>query len=187
MELKLLCGCGQKYKFDVEPVNGQMPFTVACPVCGVDGTGPANAELLKLPPPPLMTPRTAPVAVAAPPPISSAPLRPAKPIAKAAGEYSQAKGIVGAAVGAAVASGLMYGFFVLAGFRFPLLGCGIGAATGWLARVFAKGTDTTLGAIAGALALMATGGTLWLIYGEVPTISIISILVSVSVAFRIAS
>lgn len=135
-----------------------------------------------------MTPRAAPVAAGAtPPPISSAPLRAPKPIAKTFGEYSQAKGIIGAAVGAAVASGLMYGFFVLAGFRFPLLGCGIGAATGWLARVFAKGTDSTLGVIAGAIALVATGGTLWMIYGGVPTISLISILVSVSVAFRVAS
>ena len=29
IELKVHCDCGQKYKFDVEPVNNQMPFTVA--------------------------------------------------------------------------------------------------------------------------------------------------------------
>jgi hypothetical protein len=45
MELKVVCGCGQKYKFDVEPVNGRMPFAVNCPVCGVDGTVAANAIL----------------------------------------------------------------------------------------------------------------------------------------------
>lgn len=45
MELKVICPCGQKYKFDVEPVNGQMPFTVNCPVCGVDGTPLANQLL----------------------------------------------------------------------------------------------------------------------------------------------
>jgi len=45
MELKVQCDCGQKYKFDVEPVNGRMPFTVACPICGADGTGKANAML----------------------------------------------------------------------------------------------------------------------------------------------
>jgi len=43
MELKVQCDCGQKYKFDVEPVNGRMPFTVACPICGADGTAKANA------------------------------------------------------------------------------------------------------------------------------------------------
>src|SRR5580658_6517398 len=45
MELKVVCGCGQKYKFDVEPVNGQMPFAVNCPSCGVDGTPVANQLL----------------------------------------------------------------------------------------------------------------------------------------------
>lgn len=40
--IKIECGCGQHYAFDVEPVNGQMPYTVACPVCGVDGTAAAN-------------------------------------------------------------------------------------------------------------------------------------------------
>jgi hypothetical protein len=45
MELKVVCQCGQKYKFDVEPVNGRMPFTVNCPVCNVDGTAAANVLL----------------------------------------------------------------------------------------------------------------------------------------------
>ena len=38
MEIKLNCECGQKYKFDVEPRDGRMPITVACPICGVDST-----------------------------------------------------------------------------------------------------------------------------------------------------
>jgi hypothetical protein len=42
MELKIVCGCGQKYAFDVEPVNGRMPVKVACPACGADGTEAAN-------------------------------------------------------------------------------------------------------------------------------------------------
>jgi len=45
MELKIICRCGQKYKFEVEPVGGQMPFTVNCPVCSADGTAIANAQL----------------------------------------------------------------------------------------------------------------------------------------------
>jgi hypothetical protein len=44
-ELKVECDCGQRYKFDVEPVNGRMPFTVNCPACGVDGTQKANVLL----------------------------------------------------------------------------------------------------------------------------------------------
>ena len=42
MELKIICLCGQKYKFDVQPVNGRMPFTVNCPICQRDGTAAAN-------------------------------------------------------------------------------------------------------------------------------------------------
>jgi hypothetical protein len=40
--VKIQCGCGQKYAFDVEPVNGRMSTTVACPICGTDGTAAAN-------------------------------------------------------------------------------------------------------------------------------------------------
>jgi hypothetical protein len=45
MELKVVCNCGQKYKFDVEPVDNRMPVTVSCPACGADGTPTANALL----------------------------------------------------------------------------------------------------------------------------------------------
>src|SRR5260221_10355619 len=40
--IKILCGCGQHYAFDVEPIHGGMPYAVACPSCGVDGTSAAN-------------------------------------------------------------------------------------------------------------------------------------------------
>jgi len=43
--IKIQCGCGQKYAFDVEPVNGRMTAAVACPVCGADGTEAANAAI----------------------------------------------------------------------------------------------------------------------------------------------
>ena len=43
MPIKISCGCGQRYSFDIEPVNGRMPSSVACPVCGADGTSVANA------------------------------------------------------------------------------------------------------------------------------------------------
>lgn len=66
MELKVVCLCGQKYKFDVEPINLQMPFAVTCPVCGHDGTKLANALLMQLPaPPPLPIPAPTAVATAA--------------------------------------------------------------------------------------------------------------------------
>jgi hypothetical protein len=40
--IKIQCGCGQRYAFEVAPVDGHMPAPVACPVCGVDGTAAAN-------------------------------------------------------------------------------------------------------------------------------------------------
>jgi len=45
LEIKVQCDCGQKYKFDVEPAGGRMPFQVYCPLCGLDGTEKANAVL----------------------------------------------------------------------------------------------------------------------------------------------
>jgi hypothetical protein len=43
--IKIQCQCGQKYAFDVEPVNGRMAHAVACPVCGADGTAAANSMI----------------------------------------------------------------------------------------------------------------------------------------------
>ena len=42
MNLKIQCACGSKYAFEVEPVDGRMPFVVNCPTCGADGTESAN-------------------------------------------------------------------------------------------------------------------------------------------------
>lgn len=75
MELKVVCQCGQKYKFDVEPVNGRMPFPVNCPVCNLDGTSTANAMLAEIlvnqPSPSAATPPPPPPPLAAPAPAGS--------------------------------------------------------------------------------------------------------------------
>src|SRR5687768_5228717 len=42
MEIKILCECGAKYKFQVEPENGRSPGPVRCPACGVDSTEMTN-------------------------------------------------------------------------------------------------------------------------------------------------
>ena len=83
--VKVQCGCGQRYAFDVEPVHGRMPSPVACPVCGADGTGAANQIIAQaLPAPPAPAPVAAaklrmPVAASAPPeadaPVPAAALR----------------------------------------------------------------------------------------------------------------
>jgi hypothetical protein len=194
MELKVLCNCGQKYKFDVEPVSNRMPFAVNCPVCGADGTPLANSQLSQMPiaaapaiPVAAIVPMAAAPALAVPAAIP--PQRPGVriPTMPATPRFSLGMGILGAFIGATVAAGLMYGFYLWAGFRFPLLGVGIGALTGILARVMAKGTGNELGVFSAILALAATTGTLWLIYGELPIISLISVAVSASVAYRTAS
>ena len=77
--IKIECECGQHYAFDVEPVNGRMPSRVACPSCGIDGTGTANdtiARHLGAPPEPIIrlvegpaqTPQSSTIFVAPPPP-----------------------------------------------------------------------------------------------------------------------
>jgi hypothetical protein len=189
--VKIQCGCGQKYAFEVEPTNGRMATTVACPVCGLDGTAAANqviAESLPAHPPPVAPG----LHIAPPTPPAVGPMRPPpRPVAQApastVGDFSLGLGILGAFVGAAVGIGAMYGFYAWAGFRFPLLGVGIGALTGLGARVLSRGTETTLGYISGGIALISVVGTLYLMYGEFPIMSIISVLVSVSVAYRISS
>jgi len=81
--IKVVCVCGQKFAFDVEPVNGRMPYVVKCPVCGADGTASANdliTQKLAAAPPaaaapaaPAHTPAAAPAAPSAKPPRSPAP------------------------------------------------------------------------------------------------------------------
>jgi hypothetical protein len=74
MEVKVLCQCGSKYKFDVEPVNERMPWPVSCPSCGADGTAQANEIIAQtfaanpLAPAPAAPPMAVPLAMAAPPP-----------------------------------------------------------------------------------------------------------------------
>ena len=50
--IKIQCGCGQRYAFDVEPVNGHMTSPVSCPACGVDGTIAANTIIAQNAQPP---------------------------------------------------------------------------------------------------------------------------------------
>jgi predicted RNA-binding Zn-ribbon protein involved in translation (DUF1610 family) len=141
--------------------GGQMPRT--CPSCGADLTRwmqkREKASGLEVP-------ETAP---------------------QATKESNLGIGILGALIGAALGAGLMYAFYEWAGFRFPVLGVGIGILTGFGAKLLYKGTGKTLGMIAGGVAMLAVVGTLYLMYGTFPLINIISVVVSVSFAFRIAS
>ncbi len=54
LEIKIQCGCGSRFAFEVQPVYGRMPTPVSCPRCGCDHTEQANHQIaLKLAPPPL--------------------------------------------------------------------------------------------------------------------------------------
>ncbi len=101
--------------------------------------------------------------------------------------FNLGKGILGAVIGAALGVAAMFGFYTLVGFRFPLLGVGIGILTGFFAKKFYKGSDSTLGAISAGIALCAVVATLYLMYGTFPIISIVSVIVSASIAYRLAA
>jgi hypothetical protein len=45
--IRIQCGCGQRYAFDVETAGSLKPETVTCPICGADGTGTANAAIAR--------------------------------------------------------------------------------------------------------------------------------------------
>jgi hypothetical protein len=45
--VKIVCSCGQKYSFNVHPVNGRMPAPIQCPLCGRDGTAVANEAIAR--------------------------------------------------------------------------------------------------------------------------------------------
>jgi hypothetical protein len=212
-ELKVVCFCGQKYKFDVEPVNGQMPFVVNCPVCGLEGTSSANAILATMPGVASVTMAAPAMAVAgsslrAAPPSAPAipPPRPApagRPITAAGAIPKQPKylqdnaalqnnsfilGTVGAIIGAVFSVGLMVGAQMFFGYCPSIVGIAMGALIGFAARLFYKGTDSTLGGMSAAVAFVTIGGTLYLMFGLLGiAFDIIYLLIGTAMAFKIAS
>ncbi len=73
--IKIQCACGQRYAFDIEPVDGQMPSPVACPSCGADGTPAANEIISQQ----LASPAPAATATPPPPPPPPSGLRTTRP------------------------------------------------------------------------------------------------------------
>jgi hypothetical protein len=85
--IKIQCGCGQRYAFDIEATGDLMPNTVACPVCGTDGTAAANvaiAHSLSAQSAVAVTPAGGPRIRIATPPPSTQPDTPAAPAPAAA-------------------------------------------------------------------------------------------------------
>ena len=100
--------------------------------------------------------------------------------------HSIALGILGAIIGALLGVGIMIGFLKVVGIAFPMMGLAIGALTGFGARLLYKGTDMTLGAVAAAIALVATGGAFLMLFGIFAIMNLISLIVSVMIAYKIA-
>jgi hypothetical protein len=207
MEIKIQCDCGQKFKFDVEPVNGRMPWEVQCPVCGASGTDKANwiishagsgAGPLAAPIAPIGSVTSGPpieaalveaagappVAAAEPPkarlvirhhaPAPAAPAQPPVPrpvpvrTTPAVREELPStntlffRGLLGAFVGALVGMGVWYGLTVATGYRIGIVAWGVGALTGFGARLLGRDGNTALGVVSALFAALAIigGGTL---------------------------
>jgi len=81
--IKIQCGCGQRYAFEVEPVGDRLPSPVACPVCGADGTAAANEAIAQsVAARPITIPAAnmpLPVAPASSPESQASPATPARP------------------------------------------------------------------------------------------------------------
>jgi hypothetical protein len=109
-------------------------------------------------------------------------------VSRTSGEFNFGLGVTGAVGGAIVGMGLMYVFYATTGMRFPLLGCGTGLLSGLAARCLFKGTDHTLGIISAVASVMGVLGALVLMYGvDFSPLNIISVVVSASVAYKIAT
>jgi hypothetical protein len=181
-ELKIECDCGQHYKFDVEPVDGRMPFTVNCPACGTDGTEKANEVLKNLIPaqnePPvtgrplrISTPVHA--ATSTPSPVKYTPDAAAR-IAKPASlrDPVEKPNLIPGATGAIVAGivGMLVWYFLIkmTGFEIGYVAWGIGAVIGAGTRMPSPTGCRSLGIVAGVCALIAIiGGQFMFVSSEV--------------------
>lgn len=175
VEIKVLCPCGTKFKFDTEPVDRRIAAPVQCPSCGEDATALANAQLATLQPAqPVKTglsiARPVPVVQAAPAPAVSEeglePLKSASPrksslrpaVTLPSTEPSLPLAITGALVGGLLGMLIWYGVLRYTGISVGWIAWGVGAATGLGAKLFGRGGNTAFAAVAAITALVAILG-----------------------------
>ncbi len=172
-EIKVECDCGQRFKFDVSPVNGQMPYVVNCPVCGADGTAKANAILASMPQAASILASAAPMlnrpvlrvsAADQVAPVATAPVAPAYapaqsfPPQKAARQPNFALGVLGAVLGGLVGMFVWYFIFKTTGKTLGFLAIGVGILTGYSARLLGRYHGTNMGLIAALCAFLCIIG-----------------------------
>ena len=190
MEIKIECGCGQPFEFEVEPVNGRMPCEIQCPACHQDATALANHYITQT----LAAARpSAPVAPTPPDEglrinrPAAAPAAPAPSISQVASAYKSTmtletgstksktdgdglvKGILGALVAALVG---MLGWYLLikvTGYEIGYAAWGVGALTGFGSRLLGASGSTKLGVCAGLFAFLAIIGGQYLVVRSVAT------------------
>lgn len=170
MEVKILCTCGTKYKFDVDDAVRTLTDPITCPSCGVDGTAAANDYLAQAAPPPPMPPPVSVVPTVAKPAVfpsgggKTIPLPgshvpgPAAQKKRAFGEPNLLMGTVGAAVGGLIGMVVWYGLIVMLNWEFGMLAWGIGGLVGFGCRTLSGGYSPKLGLIAAACAVVAILG-----------------------------
>ncbi len=173
-EIKVQCDCGQKYKFEVEPVRGVMPFTVKGPQGGLDGTEKANAILAESPEPEYRAapaPSTAfpaasgSTATATAPAAVSAPPSPAQPKTApppfgpgSAASANLPLGLVGAVLGGFIGMLAWYLLIKLTGYEIGYAAWGVGILVGFGARVLGRQGSKALGVAAAVCAFLAIIG-----------------------------
>ncbi len=183
-EIKVECDCGQRFKLDVSPVNGRMPYILNCPLCNADCTLKADEILGSLPgvaQAPMATvaaparpglrmtqpahqpaPSAYPVAQPYTPgaPVQGVPIYQAPPPSPTEREPNLALGILGAVLGGILGMVIWYLIYkVTGGWRIGLLGIGVGVLTGYGARLLGKSHGVNLGVISGIIALFCIVGS----------------------------
>ena len=186
MEVKVQCPCGTRYKFDVQPINDQMPGPVSCPTCGADGTAASNAIIqqsvnaqvattgaadvqlssaqkprvrLSLPSRSEAAPVVAAPEPQATPPPSRTPIMSAVPTRASVGkEPSVLLGVAGAIIGGFL--GMLGWYFLIkaTGFEIGYAAWGVGVLAGIGARILGHSGSNVLGVSAGVCALVAIVG-----------------------------
>src|ERR1051325_10583837 len=176
MEIKVQCSCGQRYAFEVEPVDGRMPVEILGPVCGVDGTELTTGQIREQLPtanaginseaPKLRISRTAPPGEhAAPPPPLMPPLRqslspasvegaPTKKGFRVYAEPNMWKGMAGAAIGALIACAIWYGLWKGTEMKWGIMAIAVGWFAGFGARWMGRTGGQTMGLMTAGVALM---------------------------------
>lgn len=191
LEIKVQCDCGQKYKFDIEPLNGRMPYAVRCPLCGLDGTAKAGvvleqslsgppASMSPAPPPPIAAsgPRlrigtpghsSAPPATSPdgpPPPIAPRPFAAGaggkSVTVEATGGGNFALGVAGAVAGGIASMLLWFWIYHITGLQLGILALGVGAFTGYGSKWLGRCHSQSMGLITAGCALLCIFGAQYL-------------------------